>query len=43
MQIVNYDTLLFKNIFPSYEEFKSWYLTTPFSDNENDVHSEKTF
>lgn len=43
MQIVNYDTLLFKNIFPSYDEFKSWYLTTPFSDNENDVPSEKTF
>ena len=34
---------LFKNIFPDYETFASWYKATPFSDNENDVPTKKTF
>ena len=34
---------LFKNIFPDYETFSSWYKSTPFSDNENDVPTKKTF
>lgn len=43
MQIVDYDTKLFKNIFSSYSDFKNWYLSTPLSDDSNDVPSEKTF
>lgn len=42
-QIVEYDTRLFKNIFPSYQEFKEWYLSIPLSDGGDDVPSEKTF
>lgn len=34
---------LFKNVFPDYETFKSWYTSTPLSDDELDVPSEKTF
>lgn len=33
----------FKNIFPDYQSFKEWYLSTPLSDDESDVPSEKTF
>lgn len=43
MQMVDYDTKLFKNIFPDYETFKNWYLSSPLSDDETDVPSEKTF
>lgn len=34
---------LFKNIFPDYATFASWYKSTPLSDNESDVPQEKTF
>ena len=34
---------LFKNIFPDYTTFSTWYKSTPFSDNDNDVPTEKTF
>lgn len=34
---------LFKNIFPDYETFSIWYKSTPLSDSETDVPSEKTF
>lgn len=34
---------LFKNIFPNYETFASWYKSTPLSDGENDVPTKKTF
>lgn len=34
---------LFKNIFPDYETFSTWYKSTPLSDSETDVPSEKTF
>lgn len=43
MKILGYDNRLFKNMFPSYEVFKEWYLSLPLSDNSNDVPSEKTF
>ena len=34
---------IFKNLFPNYETFKNWYLSTPLSDDTTDVPSEKTF
>lgn len=43
MEIVDYNTQLFKNIFPDYQTFKTWYTGTPLSDNKNDCPSEKTF
>lgn len=43
MEILDFDTTLFKNIFPTYSEFSSWYKTTPLSDDLTDVPSEKTF
>lgn len=43
METINYDTRLFKNIFPDYQSFKNWYLSTPLSDNNTDCPSEKTF
>lgn len=43
MEMLDYTTKLFKNIFPSYESFKEWYTATPLSDNKNDCPSEKTF
>lgn len=43
MEMVDFDTKLFKNIFPSYKDFVSWYTSTPLSDNSSDVPTEKTF
>ena len=43
MEILDFNTTLFKNIFPTYSEFSSWYKTTPLSDDLTDVPSEKTF
>lgn len=43
MTITDYNTKLFKNIFTDYNNFKEYYLSTPLSDNEKDVPSEKTF
>ena len=43
MEILDFNTTLFKNIFPTYTEFASWYKTTPLSDDLTDVPSEKTF
>ena len=34
---------LFKNIFPDYETFSTWYKSTPLSDSETDVPAKKTF
>lgn len=34
---------MFKNIFPDYETFKSWYLSSPLCDGENDIPNKKTF
>ena len=43
MQILDFDTRLFKNIISDYESFKTWYTSLPLSDGEEDVPSEKTF
>lgn len=43
MQIVDYDTFLFKNIFEDYDTFKTWYLDCGLSDDEEDVPAKKTF
>lgn len=43
MEMVDYGTRLFKNIFPDYESFANWYKSTPLSDNETDCPSIKTF
>lgn len=43
MQMIDYNTRLFKNIFKSYNDFKTWYRQTGLSDDENDVPSQKTF
>ena len=43
MQMLGYEERIFKNIFPTYNDFKTWYTGTPLSDNANDVPSEKTF
>lgn len=43
MEQVTHNTALFKNIFPDYETFKEWYLSTPLSDGVDDVPNEKTF
>lgn len=43
MERIDYETRLFKNIFPDYQTFATWYRGTPLSDDETDVPSEKTF
>lgn len=43
MQMLGHNTELFKNIFPTYEDFESWYLATPLSDSGTDVPNKKTF
>lgn len=43
METINYNSRLFKNIFPDYETFKDWYLSTPLSDGVDDVPNIKTF
>ena len=43
MEMLGYNSQLFKNIFVDYNSFKDWYLSTPLSDNEADVPNEKTF
>lgn len=43
MQMLGYENRIFKNIFPTYNDFKTWYSGLPLSDSENDVPSEKTF
>ena len=42
MEMQGSRTELFKNIFPTYEDFREWYKKLPLSDNE-EVPSEKTF
>lgn len=42
-EIIDYNTRLFKNIFPDYQSFATWYKSLPLSDNEDDCPSEKTF
>ena len=36
-------TNIFKNIFPDYETFKTWYKSTPLCDGDSDIPSIKTF
>ena len=43
MERIDYETKLFKNIFPDYQSFADWYRGTPLSDSETDVPSLKTF
>ena len=43
METTMYNSLLFKNIFKNYQDFKNWYTSTPLSDSVEDVPSEKTF
>lgn len=43
MEILDYDTRLFKNIFPDYNSFTLWYESTGLSDGSDDVPSKKTF
>lgn len=43
MEMLDYNTRLFKNIFPNYQSFKEWYTATPLSDSPNDCPNEKTF
>lgn len=43
MERIDYETRLFKNIFPDYQSFTNWYRSTPLSDGEKDVPSLKTF
>lgn len=43
MKIIDYNTRLFKNIFPDYNTFATWYKSIPLSDDDNDCPSEKTF
>ena len=42
MEQLDYSTRLFKNIFPTYEDFHNWYVGTPLSDG-TDCPSERTF
>lgn len=43
MEIIDYNTRLFKNIFPTYDDFSSWYQGTGLSDGATDIPSKKTF
>lgn len=43
MEMLDFNTRLFKNIFPDYDTFAAWYRGTPLSEDINDVPSEKTF
>lgn len=43
MERIDYETRLFKNIFPDYQSFSDWYRSTPLSDGVEDVPSLKTF
>lgn len=43
MERIDYETRLFKNIFPNYQSFSDWYRSTPLSDGVEDVPSLKTF
>lgn len=43
MQAIMYENKVFNDIFPDYETFKNWYLSTPFSEDETDVPTLKTF
>lgn len=43
METVMHNSLLFKNIFKNYQEFYNWYGSTPLSEGDKDVPSEKTF
>ena len=43
MEMISFNNKLFKNIFPDYETFRQWYISTDLSDDENDCPSRKTF
>lgn len=43
MKMIEFNTRLFKNIFPTYQSFADWYRASPLSEDENDVPSLKTF
>ena len=42
MEMLGNKTEIFKNVFPTYRDFKEWYIELPLSEN-NEVPSEKTF
>lgn len=43
MEMIDFNSTLFKNIFSDYNVFSTWYKSTPLSEDENDVPSLKTF
>lgn len=43
MQMVDYNTRLFKNIFPDYKTFVDWYTTTGFASYVDECPTEVTF
>lgn len=43
MEMIDYNTRLFKNIFPDYNTFATWYKGLPLSDDDSDCPLEKTF
>ena len=42
MEMLGSKTEIFKNVFPTYEDFREWYLELPLSEND-EVPSKKTF
>lgn len=43
MEMLDYDSRLFKNIFQDYNSFKEWYLGSGLSDGAEDCPNKKTF
>lgn len=43
MQIIDYNTRLFKNIFPDYDTFSNWYMSTGFAESIDKCPSKVTF
>lgn len=43
MQMIDYNTRLFKNIFPDYDTFEEWYLTTGFAESADECPERTTF
>lgn len=43
MEMYNYSTKIFKNIFPNYQTFSEWYASSPLSNGLTDIPSNKTF
>ena len=43
MEQITYESKLFKDIFPDYQTFKTWYEQTPLSDGDGDSPNARTF